>query len=734
MQPADLAAAGLPEPAPAPTTASASAGRSDAASPTLLATPSPEPLPAPAPAESKPIVENAKADRDSNKLPQSLDPPASVTLASSSTPQEKAAAATASPSPPASSPESLPLATKLETGNNQPNSAAGPPPSDPPLPETVKAAAAASALTPSAEPPGKSEKPDSKVIAQNEASAKLEPPAAAKSSETGQPGLPALPIPITVASEPGKVEPNRPEPPQSAPQKIQELAPAPTPGPGAGASAIEPANGSVAAAPANLPAPASQPIESPKAPAELPLPSPEITAPGTLSAPSQAVPVPVPPPAQKAPAEPSSTGPPASPVKSKESSDSQSIAPPTNSKPADNPPRDLKNESQGTIVSTPISQLETPRDDDRRHTASNKPAATTTTRDSLGDGWVVVPNSGKLPLDDTEAAASETGSGSRGDQGDIKSRDFRSHAAKDVQFELESPRSRATSGLERAGAATAAAVTGAALEAGSNNTAERVEPVPHVVESKENFWTISRLYYSSGRYYRALWKANEGTHPNIKSLRVGDVIIIPPVEDLDPSLIDPPRRGSSLADSSGGPRRSSVNGGSSTSRNEADSFAIESDSTPASRRDDGLTASCANPAMAAAEGVPVRRSIRTDPDLDLPPPERVARRGTRPDDHSGRVVDRSLSEDDSIAEEPAARTVTRTRAADSTSGKRSVYKIRSYDTLRSIARDMLGDSHRASEILDLNRDLIDDPSHLIVGQVIELPDDARPSLRRSASR
>jgi hypothetical protein len=37
------------------------------------------------------------------------------------------------------------------------------------------------------------------------------------------------------------------------------------------------------------------------------------------------------------------------------------------------------------------------------------------------------------------------------------------------------------------------------------------------------------------------------------------------------------------------------------------------------------------------------------------------------------------------------------------------------DTLQSIVRGMLGDSHRSSEILDLNRDLIDDPAHLIVG-------------------
>jgi len=43
----------------------------------------------------------------------------------------------------------------------------------------------------------------------------------------------------------------------------------------------------------------------------------------------------------------------------------------------------------------------------------------------------------------------------------------------------------------------------------------------------------------------------------------------------------------------------------------------------------------------------------------------------------------------------------------------------------------MGDSHRAEEILDLNRDLVDDPSRLIVGQILELPEDARPSRARS---
>jgi nucleoid-associated protein YgaU len=54
-----------------------------------------------------------------------------------------------------------------------------------------------------------------------------------------------------------------------------------------------------------------------------------------------------------------------------------------------------------------------------------------------------------------------------------------------------------------------------------------------------------------------------------------------------------------------------------------------------------------------------------------------------------------------------------------------IYRVRPRDTLRSIARDTLGDSRRAGEILDLNRDVIDDPNHPTTGQTIDLPADAR---------
>ena len=63
-------------------------------------------------------------------------------------------------------------------------------------------------------------------------------------------------------------------------------------------------------------------------------------------------------------------------------------------------------------------------------------------------------------------------------------------------------------------------------------------PYTHTVRSGENFWTISLLYYRSGRYGKALWAANKNAVPDFDRLTVGDKIIIPRVDQLDPALIE----------------------------------------------------------------------------------------------------------------------------------------------------------------------------------------------------
>ena len=63
-------------------------------------------------------------------------------------------------------------------------------------------------------------------------------------------------------------------------------------------------------------------------------------------------------------------------------------------------------------------------------------------------------------------------------------------------------------------------------------------PYTHTVRAGENFWTISLLYYRSSRYGKALWEANKDAVPAFDRLTVGDTIIIPPVNQLDPALIE----------------------------------------------------------------------------------------------------------------------------------------------------------------------------------------------------
>jgi nucleoid-associated protein YgaU len=69
----------------------------------------------------------------------------------------------------------------------------------------------------------------------------------------------------------------------------------------------------------------------------------------------------------------------------------------------------------------------------------------------------------------------------------------------------------------------------------------------HLVRRGENFWTIARRYYGSGGYYKALWAANRDQVTAPDQLTVGMAIVVPPVSDLDPSLIEAPRPASAPA-------------------------------------------------------------------------------------------------------------------------------------------------------------------------------------------
>ena len=115
-------------------------------------------------------------------------------------------------------------------------------------------------------------------------------------------------------------------------------------------------------------------------------------------------------------------------------------------------------------------------------------------------------------------------------------------------------------------------------------------------------------------------------------------------------------------------------------------------------------------------GTPARRGGRVDANLELP----VGDAGDGPA-RAGRVATANRTGDD---DDDSAATRLSARPRNPAAVNRPVYKVRRYDTLRSIARDILGDSRRADELYDMNRDVIADPTRLILGQLLELPEDA----------
>jgi nucleoid-associated protein YgaU len=339
-------------------------------------------------------------------------------------------------------------------------------------------------------------------------------------------------------------------------------------------------------------------------------------------------------------------------------------------------------------------------------------------RDAATGGWISIPNTGKPPFEAGDSIEARSGEqGSQPDAGTSMQRDLRAHAARSVTFEQESSLPSAGQSASGGSGRTRQRFAGSPRpeqELRGRPEYGRVEAVPHLVERGENFWTISRLYYDSGRYYRALWKANSDKYPDINVLHVGDTIMIPPVEDLDPAYIVARRSPSTL--SSAGARPSPDNRGNDVRPDDSDDGSRSSGS-PSARR----------------SSTAARRTIRAGSELDLPLSDGAFQRG-RVRDRGGRRGDLAARDDDGFSDEPETRTAARPRSSGIDSPRRPVYKVRPYDTLRSIARDTLDDPRRATEILELNDGLIKDPTHLVVGQLLELPEDARTTLRRSASR
>jgi nucleoid-associated protein YgaU len=359
-------------------------------------------------------------------------------------------------------------------------------------------------------------------------------------------------------------------------------------------------------------------------------------------------------------------------------------------------------------------------------TSAAEPAgsSTQTVPEPSETGWVRIPNKGRIP---SHLAASSDAAGEAGRPAMEPSLD------RPAGFESGSPAPRppgrpgSTDARDIVGSAVLATglgqpVADPRMPAGSRAGAgsSRVEPSLHTVARGENFWIISRLYYGDGRYYRALWKANAQKYPDIKQLHINDVILIPAPEDLEPALVGLPRTRQVSGRDEGSTRDEAPgqDGPAPARMTRADSSAM----TRTARTSE-------QPGNIAGRG----RPGRADAELALPIGD--ADGGPAP---GGRVPTSARVDDDEDAG-TATRLTARPRNAapadrprNAAPVDRPVYKVRRYDTLRSIARDALGDTRRADEIYEMNREVIADPTRLTPGQLLELPEDA--DTRRVTSR
>ena len=180
----------------------------------------------------------------------------------------------------------------------------------------------------------------------------------------------------------------------------------------------------------------------------------------------------------------------------------------------------------------------------------------------------------------------------------------------------------------------------------------REVPRSHVVRPGENFPSISQDYYGSPQLARALWWANRTTVAWPQALVAGTKLMIPPLNQLEPSPVGPRASRAATSDPKVQPAHRNPDAGR----------------TPANQQGE-------NPAL---------DSNRSTGGSNLPQAE------------SGYAI----------------------------------HVVQKHETLKSIARDRLGDLRRYRDIARLNKDLLADDDRLAPGMRLLLPPDARPIQRR----
>jgi general secretion pathway protein D len=206
--------------------------------------------------------------------------------------------------------------------------------------------------------------------------------------------------------------------------------------------------------------------------------------------------------------------------------------------------------------------------------------------------------------------------------------------------------------------------------AGSRPGGVAAGPMRHTVARGETCAMISQRYYGSARYERALQSFNRGLTARSDRLTTGDLIVIPRVDELDATQIGPARSRSTI-----------------------------------------------EPGPASAPGRFPEGVARGDAELDSPGLSEA-----RSD-----AVYQTVRRNRENIDEGSSGSRSAFTSAKSGRAPQPVHVVRRYETLRSIARDRLGDSRRAGEIIELNRDRVPVANQLTPGQRLLLPADATPA-------
>jgi nucleoid-associated protein YgaU len=192
----------------------------------------------------------------------------------------------------------------------------------------------------------------------------------------------------------------------------------------------------------------------------------------------------------------------------------------------------------------------------------------------------------------------------------------------------------------------------------------------HVVKEGEDLWSIAKQHYGSGRYFQAIWDANRDRVASPESIPAGTELRLPTAADMARAA-----------------------------------------------------APVTPPAAAPAAAMRPRTNPAPDPAVQRSSFEIMAPEVRTPGTPTARAPTAARPDEPAPRPRPTALEFARSAGEGA---DYPIHVVGRFESLRSIARDRLGDSRRAAEILALNRDTLRSSDRPVPGQHLRLPKDATP--------